>query len=483
MRKFLKPKALSDISSRDRRIGKPDAFSTIPRRINLSYRRVIRVSLTAFSKCAVCVFAAIFLILGSVHAPTFFTKVSGAQTDEERKALEAQLVQLEEQINQYEGQVVGYQQQGKNLKGQITILNDKIAKLNLQIQAVTLTLGQLNKKIDETQGQIEVTEKSIESRRAVLGKLVQDLYENQRVSLLEVFLKNPRLSDFFSNINNITLVQSNLRVAIEEITDLKNSLKEKEEQFALARADAESVRAYQASQKAQIDSTKQEKNKLLEVTKGQESRYQSLVKETKVTAAQIRSRIFQFLGGGELSFEDAYKYAKLASGATGIRPALLLAVLDRESALGQNVGKCNYKKSMSPSNQPLFLEIVRELGINPDIVTVSCANRDGAYGGAMGPAQFIPSTWNLYKDSVARVTGHTPASPWNNGDAFVATALYLKDAMTGCASLYTSATSQDRCVAAKYYAGGRWRNFLWTYGEAVVSRAKGFQGDIDTITG
>jgi len=483
MRKFLKPKVVSDISSRDRRAGKPDAFSSVPQRLNLGYQSVLRISLVAYSKFAVCMLAAIFLIAGSVNAPTFFTTASGAQTDDERKALENQLVQLEQQIDQYEGQVVGYQQQGKNLKGQITILNDKIAKLNLQIQAVNLTLGQLNKKIDETQGQIEVTEKNIEFRRGALGKLVQSLYENQRASFLEVFLKNPRLSDFFSNINNITIVQSNLRIAIEEITDLKNDLKDKEEQFSLARADAESVRAYQAAQKAQIDSTKQEKNKLLEVTKGQETLYQSLLKETKVTAAQIRSRIFQFLGGGELTFEDAYKYAKLASGATGIRPALLLAVLDRESALGQNVGKCNYKTAMSPSNQPLFLDIVRELGINPDIVTVSCANRDGVYGGAMGPAQFIPSTWNLYKNAIGKVTGHIPPSPWSNGDAFVATALYLKDAMGTCATLYTSEASQDRCVAAKYYAGGRWRSYLWTYGEAVVSRAKSFQGDIDTITG
>src|SRR3989344_9271066 len=483
MRKFLKPKVLSDISFRSRGAGGPDSFSSIPRRLNLDYRRTFRLSCIRFLKAAISLLALVVLITGSVSAPTFFTNAFGSVADDERKALETQLVQLEQQIDQYEYQVVGYQQQGKSLKGQITLLNDKIAKLNLQIQAVSLTLTQLNKKITETQGQIEVTEKNIESKKTALGKLIQDVYQNQRVSLLEVFLKNPRLSDFFTSVNNITLIQTNLRVTIGDITDLKNDLEEKEEQFTLARADAESVRVYQASQKAQVDVTKKEKNKLLEVTKGQESRYQALLKETKVTAAQIRSRIFQFLGGGELSFEEAYKYAKLASGATGIRPALLLAVLDRESALGQNVGKCNYKTAMSPSNQPLFLDIVRELGINPDIVTVSCANRDGVYGGAMGPAQFIPSTWNLYKNAIGKVTGHIPPSPWSNGDAFVATALYLKDAMGTCATLYTSEASQDRCVAAKYYAGGRWRSYLWTYGEAVVSRAKSFQGDIDTITG
>ncbi len=99
----------------------------------------------------------------------------------------------------------------------------------------------------------------------------------------------------------------------------------------------------------------------------------------------------------------------------------------------------------------------------------------------MGPAQFIPSTWNLYDEKISGITGNDPASPWNNGDAFMGTALYLKDAMRGCEGIYSKQIDRERCAAAKYYAGGRWRSHLWGYGDRVATKAQQFQNDIDIL--
>jgi peptidoglycan hydrolase CwlO-like protein len=487
MQRPLRPKVLGDVSPYAGGAGQPwSPFGGPPKRINLSEKKPFRFPLVKFLKRFLVVAAAAFLFFGSVAAPTIFTRASGDATSSsaaaERGQLQDQLQQLETQINQYEGQVTSYQKQGSTLNGEITQLNSKIAKLHLQIQATNLTITQLNQQIASTQSEITVTQVDIGDKKGAIGGLIQNLYQKDKVSLVEVFLKNPRLSDFWSDTQNVTLIQDNLRVAVQQIADLQTQLQGQKAQFQASKADAATARVYQQAQADAVASTTNQKAQLLAATKGQESKYQALLKQTQATAAQIRNRIFQLLGGGELSFEDAYQYAKLASGATGITPEFILAVLDHESALGQNVGKCSYQTAMSPSNIPIFLQIVHDLNLDPNTMMVSCPNADGAYGGAMGPAQFVPSTWKLYSSAVSGVTGHNPASPWNNADAFAATALYLKDGMAGCKAVYTSVISQERCTAAKYYAGSRWKNYLWTYGEAVVERANSFADDIKTIT-
>jgi hypothetical protein len=138
-----------------------------------------------------------------------------------------------------------------------------------------------------------------------------------------------------------------------------------------------------------------------------------------------------------------------------------------------------------------------ELGKDAKTTPVSCPiSSDGSYGGAMGPSQFMPSTWNMYKNRIAEVTGANPPSPFSNLDAMTGTALYLKDAyysdacekyakdacrQYGLCDTDEQQTLHERCAAAKYYAGANWYRFRMSYGESVASRAIQFQKDIDLM--
>lgn len=403
-------------------------------------------------------------------------------TAQKQQDLENQLSQLEGQIDQYQTQITADQQKGSSLTSQINALNAQISKLNLQIQAINLTLQEINSQITETTSQIGVTQGEIAGEKVTVGNLLQTLYENDRTGFLESFLANPQISTLWEDSENISLFESTLESDVAQLNALTGQLQGQSQQLAASQTAEATAEQYAAAQAAQITASKAQQAQLLAATKSDAAAKAALAAQAKQTAAQIRNQIFQLLGGGSLTFSQAYQYAQVASQATGVDDALILAVLDRESALGQNVGQCSYKTAMSPANIPVFLQITSQLGLNPDDMLVSCANADGVYGGAMGPAQFEPSTWELYVSSIASITGDNPPSPWSNADAFVATALYLKGAMQGCEANYTAQLDIDRCTAAKYYAGGNWKSYLWTYGEAIVEQEQIFEQDIATIT-
>ena len=90
----------------------------------------------------------------------------------------------------------------------------------------------------------------------------------------------------------------------------------------------------------------------------------------------------------------------------------------------------------------------------------------------MGPAQFIPSTWNLFADRLKAVLGYE-ASPWSPQDAFMASGMYLSD----LGAVGTSASAQSR-AACKYYGTG---GSSCSYSRSVMKLKSQIQANIDLL--
>ena len=95
----------------------------------------------------------------------------------------------------------------------------------------------------------------------------------------------------------------------------------------------------------------------------------------------------------------------------------------------------------------------------------------------MGPAQFIPTTWQLFKKSVSKITGNIPPNPWDPKDAFVASALLLRDNGAKAGN-----TQSEWKAAMKYLAGVNWNKSAYRfYGDDIMAIAVKYQEQIDII--
>ncbi len=95
----------------------------------------------------------------------------------------------------------------------------------------------------------------------------------------------------------------------------------------------------------------------------------------------------------------------------------------------------------------------------------------------MGPAQFIPTTWEGYDDRIEASLGVSVANPWNPQHAITANALYMMD-LGAAAQTYTAEWN----AACKYYSGracGAANNTF--YGNSVMTIVKQIQADIDVL--
>ena len=430
---------------------------------------------------------------GIAHVHAQSDTSGSALTDAARAKLQAQLNALEAQISQQQQILTQAQSQDVSLSRDIKILDAQIKEAQLQIQARDLVIMQLNAGIADKQSTIYGLDSQLGSELESLGAILREKDQLDSTSLVVAVLSSPSLSNFFSDADTFDQVNEKLQDSFTKITNTKQITQQQKDDLESKLEEETQLRQVQQLQKEQIQQQQGQKQKILADTKGQEKAYQSLIAANQKSAAQIRAALFSLTGSAAIPFGKALDYANEASKQTGIRPAFLLGIIAEESNLGENVGTGTYTVDMHPTRDvPIFKAITSSLGLDPSSMPVSKKAWYG-WGGAMGPAQFIPSTWALYagyvkpdyhydssRDRVGKLTGNTPPNPWNPEDAFMASALYLTD--DGAAAQTASAEFK---AAMCYLAGcGNASNkSLQFYGEQVASLAQKYQCQIDVING
>lgn len=427
----------------------------------------------------------LFFIVTLLIVPVAFVKADNQTQDQ----LEQELKDIQLQINQITVELSKTQGQKVTLANKIKQLQARQKTLNLQIKQTSLQLTKIK-------GQLTVTELGIKTnlfkQKTLKNEMIRFLRQinaTDDIILIQLFSEDG-LSGAYKKIQEYSDITRELGLVLNEHRVLVVDLGVKQTKLEDQKIQTDNLLKISAIQKGSLGDSLSEQNLLLVKTKGLESNYQIAIKDNKKRAAEIRNRIYElFNAGKQIDFGQAVDIAKWATGLTGVRSALLLAILTQESNLGKNVGTCNragdpeeksWKVIMKPTrDQAPFEKITAELGLNIDTTPVSCPMHDKngkqiGWGGAMGPAQFIPSTWMGYKNKVSALSGKTSANPWDIRDAFLASAIKLKsDGANG--------TEDSEWKAALRYFSGSVNLTFRFYADNVLATAKKYQADIDAL--
>jgi peptidoglycan hydrolase CwlO-like protein len=443
-------------------------------------------------------FFLLILVSFSSIAPSLQSVRAQNLTPAERAALQAQYDELQKEIAAQQ-QIIKETQAKKNtLQGDVTLLNAKIKAAQAQINAKNIVIKQLSAQIVKKNEVIDQLSERIIRGRESLAAILRQTQMLEDYSAISIALGSESVSGFFSDLDTFTSLKTDLKNRFADIRSAKAQTENEKADLAVKQNQTVDAKYVVETQQKRISSDKTQKQQLLTITANQEVAYKKVLAERQAKAAAIRAALFPLRDAAAISFGDALKYAQVAQKSTGISPALILAVLTQESNLGANVGQCYltndatgagvgkntgnpFTKVMSPTRDvPPFLALGLHLGFDPHKQVVSCPIASaGGWGGAMGPAQFIPSTWALYADRVGAAIGGSTANPWDPKDAITAMAFLLAD-NGASAGGYTA----EYTAAARYYAGwnGATTGAGKTYARQVMAKVASIQENIDFLS-
>lgn len=413
---------------------------------------------------------------------------------EERAQLERQLADLEREMQKTQATINALSAEGASLQRDIAILDGEIKKAKLQVRSTETEIKALSAGITIHSRTIGTLSQKMTREQESLAQILRQTDAIDDVSIVEAVLSTGDLSDVFGDLDTFASIKQAMRVSFEELRDTRLATEVEKTGLEDQRTDQEILRSALILDQKKVQAKEAEKRALLAQTKGQESQYRSLKSSQEQTAAQIRAKLFPLRDTSGIQFGQAVEYAKSASRITGVRPAMILAILSQESDLGKNVGQClitdlatgdgkgkntgtPFPGTMkAPRDTVPFERLMKAAGRDPLNTPISCP-LPGGYGGAMGPTQFIPSTWEMYEGRIKSSLGVGAADPWNALHAITATGLYLADGGAAGGSYIAEHTA-----AAKYYAGGNWATSGQGYGNSVMAKAAAFQKDIDFLS-
>jgi len=218
-----------------------------------------------------------------------------AQTvDELRHDLESTkdtLRSAEERIRKFKEDIQIKKQEARSLQDQISVIEEKYRGLSLVIEQTSAEIANTEAEIEAVQKDIEVTEVEIARQKTILAEYIRSLYAFDQQSSVALFLKYATFSAAITEAATYEEMQTRGQEVLQEVKRLRQEMREKQTALEGFRTGLTQLQQRQEAQQATLASAKQSKERVLDLTKEQESEFQRLLAEAQRTHQSAEAEI------------------------------------------------------------------------------------------------------------------------------------------------------------------------------------------------
>lgn len=250
-----------------------------------------------------------FLLLITLFLP-FFSSKADTIDDLQKKINEFKDRQkiLEDQRAEYAKSLLEKKKAAANLENQIALFDNEISLTKNKIAETELNIEKAILEIEKLNAEIMKKEQDISRQSEVLSSLLREIFEQDSESTLSILLKNNNFSDFLNNAFYLEQTQNKITDSIENLKKLKEQNQWRRKQEVSKKEELNNFKNNLINRQTELDLATASKKELLNKTKGEQSRYENLLKRVEEQRNEILGNI------EELMKQKAAELARVQAG-------------------------------------------------------------------------------------------------------------------------------------------------------------------------
>lgn len=198
---------------------------------------------------------------------------------------------LEDQRQEYANSLKEKRIVAANLENQMALLDGEIKLAETNIKQTEIKLQQTALEIERLNGDIRTKRQDITRQKEFLASLLVEIYNKGNGDLLSNLLKNNNLSDFLTNYYSLESVQEKISASVIDLKNSKEKLEWARKEEISKKAEINALKIELLQEKESLDSARASKKNLFEITKGEQFRYENLLKRVEEQRQEILGNI------------------------------------------------------------------------------------------------------------------------------------------------------------------------------------------------
>jgi len=258
------------------------------------YQIKIRKMKTLNQKIKFFAKAGIKVILIAFLASVILFNIRPVAADELSDQIDAkkqEMNDVSQKINDLKNSLESKQREIASLKNELGIIDSHVELIQLQIRSTQLEIEKNGVEIEKNEKDIKDKEDEIAKQKTVIGTVIKKIYQEKDNNLLTVIIGSNNFSELVEGTEYLTKINTKLKADLDKLNILKAELEQRKQDLEKKRDELTQLKKDKESEDAALEDQKYTKVKVMEMTKGQESEYQSKLAQANAEEQSVAAEI------------------------------------------------------------------------------------------------------------------------------------------------------------------------------------------------